>query len=317
MIEDKSVAQNLNKADKLLEQGQSGKAIAILENIFSLHPEEEPALLRLAWASWDNGDKDRSVKYWETLLERELQRKVFTGFAYDELVRIFKQEGQFEKLAALCEKAVAVQPDDTALLLELGNAQLKAGRLSDSCRIFERLALLENDNPDYYCRWGEALFANGHAAESEAAYLRAGSIDPEQADRYYFKIADLFLKNGRPSEAIRLLAQCITANPSQSLYYCCLGDALISLGQHDEAAAVYETAVKNDNSCAGAYYNRMGNTLMKNNIYDHAAKAFQKAIEREALRPFYLNLSAAYEAMGQFRLSQEALSRAGSVRKSG
>lgn len=26
------------------------------------------------------------------LLERELKRRVFTGFAYDELVRIYKQE---------------------------------------------------------------------------------------------------------------------------------------------------------------------------------------------------------------------------------
>jgi len=314
MIEDHSFFAKLDKADDLLKQGQYGEALAVLENIFTRYPEEEPVLLRLAWASWDSGDKERSVAYWEMLLDRELQRKIFTGFAYDELVRIYKQENQIEKLAAVCEKAVAVQPDDAALLLELGNARLQAGNAMDACRIYEKLVQLEDDNPDYHCRLGEALFAAGCPAESEAAYRQAGKIDPERADRYYFRIADLFARNGRHSEAIRLLEACIMANPVQPLHYCCLGDELAALGRIQEAWAVYETAVTYDPSGAGAYYNRLGNTLMKEKIFDRAAGAFQKAIEREPLAPFYGNLASAYEAMGQFQLAEDALMRAGAVR---
>jgi len=79
MIEDQSFFAKLDKADDLLKQGQYGEALAVLENIFTRYPEEEPVLLRLAWASWDSGDKERSVAYWEMLLDRELQRKIFTG----------------------------------------------------------------------------------------------------------------------------------------------------------------------------------------------------------------------------------------------
>ncbi len=305
MTTDPSTQPLIEEADRLLGQGKYGEAVALLEDFHGRHPDQEPVLLRLAWASWDSGNKEKSLTYWEELLERELKRRVFTGFAYDELVRIYKKEALFEKLVAVCEKAVAVQPDDVGLLAELGNAQLRAGRASEACRIFEKLTRIEDDNPDYQCRLGEALFAAGRAPDGETAFLRAGRMDPEQMDRYYFRIADLYIRDKRHDEAIRFLKRCIDFNPSQPLYFCSLGDELAALGRVDEAEAVYETA--GAESPSGAFYNRLGNTLMKEKIFDRAARAFQKAVAREALRPFYINLARAYHEMGQLEQAAETL----------
>ena len=299
----------LDEADRLIEEGKPGEAVALLEALHAREPDEEPVLLRLAWASWDIGRKEQSIQYWEELLERELQRRIFTGFAYDELVRIYKQEALFEKLIAVCEKAVAAQPDDAGLLAELGNAQLQSGRALEACRIFEKLTRMEEDNPDFLCRLGEALFAAGRASESEAACLRAGRMDPEQIDRYSFRIADLYSRGKRHAEAIRLLERCIAANPSQPLYYCSQRDELAALGRVDEAEAVYETAAAK--SPSGAYYNRLGNTLMKEKMFDRAARAFEKAAAREGLRPFFVNLARAYREMGLPEAAGEALRKAG------
>ncbi len=153
-------------------------------------------LLRLAWASWDKGNKERSIEYWEILLDRELQRKVFTGFAYDELVRIYKQEGEIGKLVALCEKAAFVQPQDIGLLEELGKAYLLSGQSEKACDVFKKLTSLEADNPAFYCRLGEALLAAGKTDACEEAYRQAGLIDPDEADRYLFQAADLYLRGG-------------------------------------------------------------------------------------------------------------------------
>ncbi len=305
MTTDPSTQPLIEEADRLLGQGKYGEAVALLEAFHGRHPDQEPVLLRLAWASWDSGNKEKSLTYWEELLERELKRRVFTGFAYDELVRIYKKEALFEKLVAVCEKAVAVQPDDVGLLAELGNAQLRAGRASEACRIFEKLTRIEDDNPDYQCRLGEALFAAGRAPDGETAFLRAGRMDPEQMDRYYFRIADLYIRDKRHDEAIRFLKRCIDFNPSQPLYFCSLGDELAALGRVDEAEAVYETA--GARSPSGAFYNRLGNTLMKEKIFDRAARAFQKAVAREALRPFYINLARTYHEMGQLEQAAETL----------
>ena len=141
--------------------------------------------------------------------------------------------------------------------------------------IYEKLIEIENDNPVFYCHLGEALFAAGLNKESEKAYLKAGEIDPEQSDRYYFKIAVLFQQAQKHNDAERLLNKCIAVNSSNPLYYCSLGDSLVGLGKIQNALEAYEKAVQCDNSRAGAYYNRLGHSLMKAGNFSQAADAFQ------------------------------------------
>ncbi|PKN77248.1 MAG: hypothetical protein CVU52_01315 [Deltaproteobacteria bacterium HGW-Deltaproteobacteria-10] len=291
--------KRLDTADLLLKQGKYSEAIVILKELHQAYPEEESVLLLLAWAYHDSGATAQAVAYLEILLRRELQRKIFTGFAFDELVRIYKQEKNFPKLVEICSSAVAAQPDDIGLLNELGNAYLLAGRSREACGVFEKLVELENDNPAFYCLWGDALFAAGLTGESEAAYLRAAQIDPDQVDHYYFKISDLFAKSGNFDEAKRLLTACIATNPANPLYHCCLGDILVGLGRVSEAQDQYETAANYDKSSAGAYYNRFGNTLARANYHSEAVEAFRSALKTEPDNPFYLrHLALSFKALG-------------------
>ena len=296
MIEENKTKVDL--AENLLQQGKYRDAIILLEEIHQTFPEEESVLLMLSWAYYDSGNMDRAVKYFNVLLERELKRKVFTGFAFDELVRIYKQKKDFLKLVEVCEQAITAQPEDVGLLTELGNAYLQSGKCKKACEIYERLIGMENDNPFFYCSWGEALFAAGLYTESEHAYLKAGEIDSDQPDHYFFKIAVLFQNVQKHQDAERLLNKCIAVNSSNPLYYCSLGDSLIGLGQIQNALAGYEKAVEVDNSRSGAYYNRLGNSLMKAGNLSQAADAFHSAIKHESVRQYYLNLASAYKGMG-------------------
>jgi tetratricopeptide (TPR) repeat protein len=299
----------IDRAEILLREGKHPEAIALYEAVHKTHPEEESVLLMLAWAHYDNGDTQKALHYLETIFERELQRKIFTGFAFDELVRIYKQERKFDNLVEICRKAVNAQPHDVGLLAELGGAYLNAEKPEEACRIFEKLIGMENDNPAFYCRWGEALFAAGLTSEGHTAYLRAVEIDPEEADRYYFQLANLFQNAGNNNEALRLLEDCISVNPANSLYYCSLGDILIALGRIDDALATYKTAIQHDNASAGVYYNRLGHTLMKAKYLSQAIDAFKAAIEFDAAKPYYNGLASAYEAMGLVDVAQELLQK--------
>ena len=296
MTEDKNTKKNL--AENLLRQGQYREAIALMEEIHKEAPEEESVLLMMSWAYYDSGETGKAIQYLNVLLERELNRKVFTGFAFDELVRMHKQEKQFGKLVEICERAVAVQPEDVGLLIELGNAYYQSGRYSEATEIYKKLIDIEDDNPAFYCLWGDALFAAGLHQESEQAYRRAGAIDSENSDRYYFKMAVLFQQAGKHQDAERLFNQCVTINPFRSLYHCALGDSLVVLGQMQKAFAAYEKAVELDKAGAGSYYNRLGNTLMNAGNFSQAAEAFQSAIQCEPDRHYYLNLAKAYKEMG-------------------
>ncbi len=298
MIKDNDITKKLDETDNLLKQGKFVDAIKCLQELHELYPDEESLLLRLAWAFWDNGKKERSIECWEILLDRELQRKVFTGFAFDELVRIYKQRGQIENLVAICEKAAAVQQQDIGLLEELGKAYLLSGRIQQACETFNKLTLMEADNPTFHCRLGEALLASGRNQEFEVSYRQAGILDPAEADRYLFQAADLYLRKGLFHEAKRLLTECLEIAPSNSLYYCSMGDILIALKQLDDAFAAYDQACRYNRSHAAAYYNRLGNSLMRAEHFDGAVKAFETALSFDASAPCRQNLEAALKASG-------------------
>ena len=298
MIEDTKITEKLDWADDLLKRGQYHEAIAGLEEIHGMYPEDESVLIRLAWASWDSENKERSIRYWEILLDRELQRSVFTGFAYDELVRIYKQEGNIEKLVALCEKAATVQPQDIGLLEELGKAYLLAGQSEKACDIFKTLTTMEADNPAFYCRLGEALMAAGKTEAGEEAYRAAGQIDPADADRYLFRVADLYLKGGHFNAARRILTRCLEMAPSNSFYHCSLGDVLVALNEPQDAFMEYEKACQYNRPHTAAYLNRLGISLMKAGLFRDAARAFEAALSFDASTPCRRNLEESYKASG-------------------
>ena len=301
--------ETIDRAELLLREGKYREAIELFEKIHQANPEEESVLLKLAWAHYDNGNTDKASQYLENLLDRELQRRIFTGFAFDELVRIYKQERKFDNLIQICNKAVKAQPDDIGLSAELGAAFLHAGKPEDACRIFEKLTVLENDNPAFYCRWGEALFAAEKISESRDAYLQASKIDPDDSDRYTFQLASLFQNAGNSTEARTLIEKCISINPANPLYYCFLGDVLVFMGQTDEAVNAYKTAAQCDNTSAGIYYNRLGHTFMKAKYFAQAVEAFKSAIAFDAKTPYYRGLASAYEALGYIDMANEILQK--------
>lgn len=135
----------------------------------------------------------------------------------------FTSRKLFEKLVAVCEKAVAVQPDDVCLLTELGNAQLRQAGLWKPAVFLKNSPGSKKTIPIIGAGWAKRFLPPG-ALDGEAAFLRAGSLDPEQMDRYYFRIADLYMRDKRHDEAMRFLKRCISFNPSQPLYSCSLGD---------------------------------------------------------------------------------------------
>lgn len=293
MQQNREITKKLDEADQLLEQGRFDEAIAILEGIHKAHPAEESVLMRLAWASWDKGDTESSIRHWEEMFERELEQKVFTGFAYDELVRICKQEGKIVRLVALCEKAASVQPEDPGLAEELGRAYLLSGEFEKAVGVFSKLVSAEDDNPVYHCLLGEALLAAGRYEEFENSYRQAGIIEPDNEDRYLFQAASLYMEKHLPERAISLITMCLKLAPRKSLYRCALGDALVAMNRPDDAFVVYEEACLADPAQAAAYWNRLGNSLMEEELFSHAIKAFEAALAVAPHTPCLHQLEAA------------------------
>jgi tetratricopeptide (TPR) repeat protein len=291
-------------ADEFMKAKRYDDAILLYQELVEMHPGEDSFLLSLAWAYHDSGRQGDAIVCFERLLRGELDRKVFTGFAFDELVRIFKERGDYERLLDICERAVAAQPDDIALLNDLGDAYLKAGKTSESVRVFLKMAEMEPDASATYCSLGNALVRAGDLDGAEAAYRRAVEIDPSEAGPFYNKLANVYFNEGHDERAEITFRKCLESRFDDPMYHCGLGDVLVKLGKIDDAQGFYEKAVDLHRASAGVYYNRFGNTLARGNHYNQAIEAFKKAIAADPHNPFYyVHLADSYAALG---LSDEA-----------
>ncbi len=300
--------RDVKLAERYMGEGRYEEAIDLYKRLVDRHPGEDSFVFHLALAFKDAGKLEDAIECLEGLLEKELKRKVFTGFAYDELVRIFRQEGRHERLVDVCERAVKVQPDDMALLFTLGDSLIRAGRLERAIEIFTNLTEMDSESPLYFSHLGLAFIAAGDLDRARGAYEKSIAIDPESAAQVHHKMGIALTHYGYHGKAESAFRDAIRESPDESLYLCDLGDVLVKMGRLEEAGGAYDEAARKGPSFAAAYMNRFGNTLFKEKMYREAIEAFKKAVDREPANPFYsLHLAEAYVEAGLPELAEEIL----------
>ncbi len=279
-------------------------AIAVYRQLIQMKPDMDSFVLCMAWALKDNGQVDEAVIQFEKLFQKELARRVFTGFAFDELVRLFRETKQHERLVEVCERAVAVKPKDLALLYTLGDAYLRAGQAEEARKIFQGLLDEEPDSSQYHAAMGNALIAGSRFEEAEASYRQAIEHDfPGKEGIFMDKLGHAYIQAGAFKRAESAFRRAAGAS-GEPIYRCDLGDALVMLGRLEEAFQSYAEAVRINPSHEGTYYNRLGNRLIKENRAPEAIDAFRRAGAADPSNAFYkLSLAEALNSCGR---SEEA-----------
>ena len=304
--------QLLEVAENYVQAGCYDEAIPLYRTLVDRHPEEDSYILALAWTCHDCGRLDEAVEWFERLLERELTRRIFTGFAFDELARIFKQQERYDRLLDICERALAAQPGDFSLMGDLGEAYLKTGQTGKAAAVFREMSEMEPQAVVPLCLLGNASIAMRDFAAAEAAYERAAALDPEEGNVYYGRLAEEFRKAGHREQAETAIRRSLNRKATEPAHHLFPGetslsktDALPRDGQPMKQP--WGFGLKS----AGAYYFRLGNTLHRTAHYESAALAFQKAIISEPANAFYLlHLAQAHAALGRDDLAREALRQA-------
>ena len=307
-----------NRTDDLIEARNDAEQVSLYRKLVETHPEEESRLFTLAWALYDSGGREEALEDFERLFQKEVARKVFTGFAYDELVRIYRGERNWEKLISVCERAGAAQPEDVGLLRTLGEAYLAAGRAADALRVFSKLTVLEPQAAELWCLMGDALLAAGEPERANGACCRAAEIDPADAATFFSRFADACLRAGFLEHARRAWKRCLALRPDEPLYWMGLGVVLIREGEVDAAEKAYRRAASLSPAAAGNCWHRMGDLLAKEGLHLQATEAFTKAVAAEPKNPRYLlRLAASYAARGLVDLAAGVLREAEALLKGG
>lgn len=308
-IGDKDMSYRL--AEQLVKNGRFDEAIIIYKNLIKHNPDEDSFVLALAWAYLDKGSTDKAVECFEALLEKEFGRNVFTGFAFDELVRIYREQGRYNRLIEICEKAVSLQKDDVSLLTTLGDAYFKAERFQSAIDTFRKVIAMEPDATAVIMRLGNAQIAAGDYEGAEEEFAKAARADTAEAHTYYARLGMAFMGVNECGRARRVFLKAIEISPSNPMFYCDLGDAFVCLDKLQDAWDAYEKAVALRPESGAHFFNRLGNTLARHEDHKQAVSAFKKALEQDPGNPFYyLHLARSYEALGENELASSAFEKA-------
>lgn len=303
-----------NLADRYTEEGNFDEAIELYLKLIEMNPGDESLTMSLAWAYNDSGKTEKAIESLEGLLEKELRRKVFTGFAFDELVKIYRERENYGRLVDICERAAKAQPDDAALLKTLGDSSLRGGKVERAIEVFEMLTGMEPDSPVPFCDLGNAHIMAGNFDEAEDAYERAVAIEPSEACSFYNRLGAGYHRAGQYERAELIFKKSLAQCPDQPLCHCELGDVFIKMGRLDEARDSYSNAAGIDGSSGGVYCNRMGKALAKEGLHLMAIAAFEEAIAEDPLNPFYyLSLIELCAAEGLDEKAREFYAKAQSL----
>jgi len=294
-------------AEGLLQKGNLEEAEALYRQLVERYPGNDSYLMALAWVYYDRGQLEEAISCLEELFERELTRKIFTGFAFDELVRIYKHIKSYDRLLYICERACASYPDEYPLLGDLAWAALKSGHLEKAVSVYRRMIELDPEDIDAYLGLGNALISLQDYGGAEAAYEEASRLDPSQAANFFARLADEYRKAGLLAQAEAAITRSLGYNNKEISHLLILGDILIESGKWGDGWETYEAAAALEEKRAGSVYFRLGNTLVQANLHREAARAYEKALLVEPNPLYYFHLAQTYITLGLPELAQEAM----------
>jgi len=141
-VYDRALALHPDNAELLYEYGlfleQAGKqdqAIAMMQKVLALEPENSAALNYIGYTWADKGENlDQALEY----IKRAVELKPENGYIRDSLGWVHFQLGHLDKAQKELEKAVILSSEDPAIQEHLGDVYLEAGKPRKALQVYLR-----------------------------------------------------------------------------------------------------------------------------------------------------------------------------------
>jgi tetratricopeptide (TPR) repeat protein len=240
----------------LMNRSKYEEAIYALEKLLESYPDYSLAHNDLGVLYYNKGDKEKAQLHYERAVSLNPGNPTFlknlADFYYVELKRI-------DEAASLYEKVLCIRPQDTEILLILGNIQVELGKFGDA--------------KDCYLKALEIEPSNELASQMAKALEKRGQKAGDDLGEGYREVQSL-IKSGDHDGAIDSLEKFLQVNPDYALAHNDLGFLYYGKGDKEKAVAHYERAVELDpknitslKNLADFYYVELGRTEDALKIY--------------------------------------------------
>jgi tetratricopeptide (TPR) repeat protein len=125
------------------EQGDADGAMATMEQVLAIDPEEPYALNYIGYSWAERGEKlEMALEY----IRKALHNKPNDGFILDSLGWVLFKMGRTSEALTELKKAQEIEPDDPTINEHLGDVYHKLGRLEETLTAWERSLELQKDS---------------------------------------------------------------------------------------------------------------------------------------------------------------------------
>jgi putative PEP-CTERM system TPR-repeat lipoprotein len=135
-----------------------------------------------------------------------------------QLIEYLLTKRLFKEALSASQEAVAALPNDSELLLTVGNAQLRAGDVEQAITTFRRYATAVPSSPQPHLLLAQAYAISARPVQAEAALKQALSIAPALPAAQN-ALVDLYMNGRRQAAALEYIASLKRARPNDPVPY--------------------------------------------------------------------------------------------------
>jgi len=194
--------------------------------------------LAKALAAWKEGDAAQTAQHALAATDADEGH----AQAFHLLAIALEKLGFLHKALVTYERAVALDPDDTDLLLNLGLTAWNAGHLDGAEKMFRLFIEKLPDHPAGYNNLASVLRDKGLSDEGIETLRMAIYRMPEEK-MLWNTLATNLAEEGRAEESLVFYQEALRLDPTYARVYHNLGYAYSHLGQLEDALEAYENAL--------------------------------------------------------------------------
>ena len=178
------------------------------------------------------------------------------------------------------DRALALQPNSAATVIDRGNILQQLGRFAEALESYDRVLALKPDFAEAWLNRGNTLQQLGRFAEALESYDRALAVRPDFLGALLNRGSALE-ELGRYAEALESYDRALTVRPDYAEALNNRGNALQQLGRFGEALDSYNRALAANRYYSEAMFNR-GNLVQKLGNVAEAPAGYDQTLDDAA-----------------------------------
>lgn len=209
----------------------------------------------------------------------------------------FFKNKDYENAIKAFKDILAIQPNDCAVLNNIGLCYSKLGENDEAEEYFLRALSNNNKSVETYVNLSDIYYSQKRIAEAINLLETAVTLLPDNIVLLHY-LARIYIEDVRYDLAIDMLSRILDISPENIDAYWDLGNVHYELGEYENAAAAFEHVLEKRNDNAIFFY-QTGLAYEGADLTDKAISNFLKAI---AVNP---DFSPAYKKVAVMFLAQD------------